>query len=191
MEKLPVFETERLVLKPLTMSMAESYKTHFVDFDVIRQLSSSVPWPYPDNGVVEYFENVILPVQGITRWSWGLFLKLNLDEVIGSVDMWREEIPENRGFWLGQKFWGQGYMTEAVLPTLNYAFTKLNFERLIFSNAVGNLKSRRIKEKTGARWLGTRPAKFVDPSITEAETWELTKQEWQTHKLLFNLTNSK
>lgn len=63
-----------------------------------------------------------------------------------------------------------------------YAFNQLGFEKLIFSNAVGNLKSRRIKEKAGARLIDVRPAKFVNPEYTEHEVWELLKTEW-TDKL--------
>jgi len=119
-----------------------------------------------------------VPAQGNDRWVWGIFLKVNPIELIGVVDMWRDGRPENRGFWLGRKFWGQGIMTEAVQPIMNYAFEVLGFEKLVFSNALGNLKSRRVKEKTGARLVGIRPAEFVNPAYTKAETWELTREEW-------------
>ena len=58
-------------------------------------------------------------------------------------------------------------MTEAVFPITDYAFDVLGFETLFFSNALGNEKSRRVKEKTGARLLRTEPAKFVNPSYAE------------------------
>ena len=77
------------------------------------------------------------------------------------------------------EFWGQGLMTEAVSVINTYAFEKLGFAELIFSNAVGNTASRRIKEKTGAQYLGSNPAGFVDPNFTEQELWRLTKEQWQ------------
>lgn len=40
------------------------------------------------------------------------------------------------------------------------------------------MKSRRIKEKTGAILTGVRPYGFVDPQLTQAETWELSKESW-------------
>lgn len=177
------FETSRLYLRPITLDMADGYKKYFVDYEVIRHLSAVVPWPYPDNGVVEFLQNVILPPQGIDRWTWGIFLKSNDTELIGCVDLWRKGTPENRGFWLGKPFWGNGYMTEAVEPVIEYAFNSLGFDKLLFSNALGNNRSRRIKEKTGARLNCTRDAKFVDSSLTSAETWELTKESWIQHKI--------
>jgi RimJ/RimL family protein N-acetyltransferase len=43
-------------------------------------------------------------------------------------------------------------MTEAVFPIIDYAFDILGFERLFSSHALGDEKSRRVKEKTGARF---------------------------------------
>lgn len=59
--------------------------------------------------------------------------------------------------------------------------TELYFEKLIFANALGNNRSRRIKEKTGARLVRIEPEEFVNPDYNQREVWELTKQEW--HKL--------
>jgi RimJ/RimL family protein N-acetyltransferase len=80
---------------------------------------------------------------------WGLYRKIQPDELIGAVDLWREGKPQHRGFWLGEAYWGQGFMTEAVAPITEYAFTQLCFEELVFDNAKGNRGSRRIKEKPG------------------------------------------
>lgn len=179
---VPVFETERLILKAVSESDIPAYERHFVDYEVIRHLSGA-PWPYPDGGVKDYLDKEVFSRTADTqRWIWGLFLKSKPDELIGTIDLWRAGRPENRGFWLGRKFWGLGLMSEAVVPVTNHAFDVLGFETLIFNNALGNDRSRRIKEKTGARLLRTEPAKFVDPAYKEKEVWELTKQNWNSFK---------
>ena len=71
-------------------------------------------------------------------------------------------------------------MTEAVEPVMDYAFGPLGFESLTFANARGNHRSRRVKEKTGARMVRTEPRKYVSPDYTESEIWELTKSEWES-----------
>ena len=58
----------------------------------------------------------------------------------------------------------------------------LGFEKLIFANAVGNDRSGRVKEKTGAIYIENKPAKFVNPKYTENEIWELTKENWMKLK---------
>lgn len=179
--QIPIFQTERLILRGITEADAPSYEAHFADYDVISELTRAVPWPYPKGGVLEYFKTQIFPKQGMENWVWGICLKDKPDEIIGAVGLWKSGKPENRGFWLGKKFWGQGIMTEAVKPVMDYAFDALDFEKLIFANAAGNIRSRRIKEKTGARLIHVEPAQYVNPSYSQREVWELTKQEW--HKL--------
>ncbi len=178
---IPQLETTRLILKGVTLENAADYEKYFVDYEVIRHLSNVVPWPYPKNGVREFLENIALPQQGKTQWLWGIFLKANPSELIGAIDLGRVAKPTHRGFWLGRKFWGQGYMTEAIVAVTDCAFKELNFEKLIFGNAVGNQASRRVKEKTAARFIGTQKAIFVDPAHSELEMWELTKEDWLQH----------
>jgi [ribosomal protein S5]-alanine N-acetyltransferase len=189
--KIPIFETPRLFLKPVELKHLTSYEKYFIDYEVIQHLSAAVPWPYPPDGVKFFLETIVLPAQGRDRWMWGIFLKENPEELIGCVDLWREARPENRGFWLGKSFWGKGYMTEAVRPVMNYAFEALGFEKLILTNAVGNLRSRRVKEKTGATFIGTKAAKFVRSDYTETELWEITHDSWMKHNRPSFISNYK
>lgn len=175
---IPHFTTERLLLKGISEDDAESYEKHFVCYEVIGELTDMVPWPYPAGGVKEYIKNSVLPNQGIHLWCWGIYLKENPSEVIGAIHLRREGNPGHRGFWLGKDFWGKGYMTEAVRPINDYAFNQLGFNRMIITNAVGNIRSRRIKEKNGADFIGTEPARFVNPNYIEREVWVLTKEKW-------------
>lgn len=122
--------------------------------------------------------NLLFQDYRITLELWGLFLKESPNELIGVIDLWRNGRPENRGFWLAKKHWGKGLMTEAVSPITDYAFRELNFDKIIFANAIGNLASKRIKEKSGAKLIRISDAKFVDPQFTKQEIWELTKTEW-------------
>jgi RimJ/RimL family protein N-acetyltransferase len=179
MTNIPTLETDRLLLKEVALAHIADYEKYFIDYEVVQHLSGAVPWPYPENGIESFIKNVIVPQQGKDKWVWGIFLKTNPDELIGVVDLWRDGKPENRGFWLGRKFWGNGFMTEATEKVTEYAFTELGFEKLTFSNAVGNLRSRRVKEKTGAVLIGVEPAEFVRKDYKEHEIWELTKDAWE------------
>jgi [ribosomal protein S5]-alanine N-acetyltransferase len=179
---LPEFETDRLYLRGMQVEDCASYELNFADYEVIQHLSYVVPWPYPKGGVEHYFEREIKSEQGISRWQWVIFLKDSRNEVIGCIDLWRDGHPEHRGFWLAKKYWRKGYMTEAVIPVTDYAFNILGFEELIFSNAVENSRSRRVKEKTGVKFINRQPARFVNPSYQEREIWKLSKENWQKIK---------
>lgn len=94
-------------------------------------------------------------------------------------DFFFKELAKNGG--------GRGLMVEAIVPVTDYTFNVLKFDKLIFANAVETHRSKRLKEKTGARYIEKRPEKFVNPSFKELELWELTKESWRTHsKILIN-----
>jgi RimJ/RimL family protein N-acetyltransferase len=177
---VPTLTTARLILSDVLAADPVAYRRNFNDYDVIGDLADAVPWPYPPDGVLTFFET-LRPEQGKSRWAWAIYLKSGPTDPIGNVDL-RRVAPENRGFWLARQHWGQGYMTEAASAVTDYAFENLGFETLILSNALGNYRSRRIKEKAGAVLLRTEPAAFVSPAYTHREVWELTKETWQSRR---------
>ena len=176
--KVQTLETKHLILKELTLEHEADYFEGFVDYEVIRHMNGLVPWPYPEDGVREFLESKVLPHQGKTIWQWGIFLQDNPDKLIGSITIRKSDV-DNRGFWLAKPYWGKGYMTEAAEAVTTYAFEALRFNILRFTNARWNIRSRRIKEKLGARLVKVIPMDAVDPSYTEAEHWELSKEEWE------------
>tara|TARA_B100001248_G_scaffold261335_2_gene252174 strand:+ start:2191 stop:2748 length:558 start_codon:yes stop_codon:yes gene_type:complete len=179
---MPTFRTKRLFLRPIEIKDAKSYEEHFVDYEVVQYLGDHVPWPYPKGRVKEFIKGVILPAQGKTLFYWGIFLADEPESMIGGIEIRKIANPDNRGFWLGRKYWGKGYMTEALIPVMDYAFEELGFEKMVFSNASKNPASSRIKAKTGARLIQKAPFSFVNPAFTEKEVWELTKADWLEFK---------
>ena len=58
------------------------------------------------------------------------------------------------GYWLGARYWGKGYATEAVRALIDHAFTDLEHQALQSSVRVTNPASRRVLEKCGFQWTG-------------------------------------
>jgi RimJ/RimL family protein N-acetyltransferase len=177
---MTTIKTARLTLRPITLEDAPAIQTQFNDYAIISELAARVPWPYPPDGALTHITTT-LAKQGNNHWSWAITLHEDKNWLIGAIDLWRNpKITENRGFWLARAYWGKGYMTEATTGVTDYAFDELGFETLILSNALGNFRSRRVKEKAGAILLRTEPATFINPAYTHREIWELTKSAWQS-----------
>jgi RimJ/RimL family protein N-acetyltransferase len=62
--------------------------------------------------------------------------------------------PPEIGYWLGVKYWGKGYATEAVRAMIDHAFANLDCESLQAAARVTNPASRRVLEKCGFQWTG-------------------------------------
>jgi ribosomal-protein-alanine N-acetyltransferase len=67
----------------------------------------------------------------------------------------RSDNPKgNRGFWLAEPCWNRGLMTEAIAAVNDFAFQTLGLESFHVCNAASNAASRRVKQKTGAEFVG-------------------------------------
>ncbi len=176
---LPDLETSRLILKVPTLKDAPSLQKHVNNWEVVQGFLATFPWPYPDDGALSFIQDVVIPNQGKTRWCWGIFLKSNPEELIGIIELTDfKEKSWNRGFWISQEFWNQGYMSEAILPVNRYAFEVLKFDKLVFGSAVKNPASSKLKEKTGGKFLRVQAGSHLNPEWNESEVWELTKDDW-------------
>lgn len=71
---------------------------------------------------------------------------------IGINHISREHKYANIGYWIRQSQQGKGIASRAVSAIARYGFTKLNFTRLEIIAAEGNTASRRVAEKSGARF---------------------------------------
>jgi [ribosomal protein S5]-alanine N-acetyltransferase len=174
----PALETSRLVLRPLRLEDAEQTQRLFPHWEIVRYLAKGVPWPYPDDGALRYYRDVVLPaVARGHQWHWSLRLKEEPEALIGCIGLIRGDV-ENRGFWLGLPWQGRGLMTEACDVVTDYWFDVLGFPMLRVPKATINIASRRISEKQGMRLVGHEERDYVSGRLP-AEVWEITAAEWR------------
>ncbi len=174
-------ETPRLFLRPLELADAEQAQLLFPHWEIVRYLAHIVPWPYPPDGAYTYYRDKALPAMDRgDQWHWTIRLKTDPDQMIGSITLIRGD-QENRGFWLGLPWHGQGLMTEACEVVTDYWFNTLKFPVLRASRAAANTASRRIAEKSMMRLVAVEERQYVSGRLP-GEIWEITAEEWNaTH----------
>jgi RimJ/RimL family protein N-acetyltransferase len=114
------------------------------------------------------------------EWHWSLRLKDAPERLIGKISLHKNEW-DNRGYWLGLPWQGQGLMTEAVAAVNDYWFDVLGSHVLRAPKAVANIASRRISEKTGMRVIASMERDYVCGRLPAA-LWEITAEEWRNWK---------
>lgn len=176
----PSLHSARLVLRPLELADAKQTQQLFPHWEIVRFLSR-VPWPYPENGALQYFRDVALPaIERGDSWQWTLRLKRNPQQLIGLISLTRDE-TKNRGFWLGLPWHGQGLMTEAADVATDYWFNQLGFSVMRIPKAVANIASRRISEKQGMRVVAVEEKDYVGGRFL-TEIWQITAEEWRARR---------
>ena len=180
-----MLKTERLILRRWEDSDAESLFEYAADPDV----GPIAGWP-PHQSVEEsrdVIKNVFngkeayaicLKTDG--RAIGAIELKLN-----GHTDLTERDDECELGYWLGKPFWGQGIMPEAVKEILRHAFEKIGMTKVWAGYYEGNLKSKRVQEKSGFRYQWKSEGVDV-PLMHEKRTGHvssMTKDQWQWDRL--------
>lgn len=146
--------TERLVLRPIEQSDADAITAILRDADVNRWLAV-VPWPYPDGAAEEYIANSC----SLEAEESTLNRAITLDETyIGCVGLTRTPMHRRAylGYYIGQRWWGHGYVTEAARRLVQFAFDDLDCVRVDSSCYADNATSERVLRKLGFEQEGFR-----------------------------------
>lgn len=95
---IPQLVTERLLLRPLSMSDATATQDLFPNWETVRFLSSKVPWPYPGDGALQFIRDVAVPAMAVGReWHWSIRLREEPERLIGAVSL-MDKTNCNRAF---------------------------------------------------------------------------------------------
>jgi RimJ/RimL family protein N-acetyltransferase len=178
---IPTLTTHRLILRPVELGDAEAWQAVFPQWEVVRFLTTKVPWPYPADGALTFLRDVALPAMDRREeWHWSIRPKSAPEKLIGAISL-MDRPGDNRGFWLDPAWQGKGYMAEASTAVTDYWFDVLEKPVLQVPKARANARSRRISEVTGMRVVDTYERDYVAGRLV-AEVWEITREEWHARK---------
>ena len=180
-----MLRTERLILRRWEDSDAESVFEYAADPDV----GPIAGWP-PHQSIEESRDVIKNVFNG--KEAYAICLKTD-DRAIGAIelklnghtDLTDRDDECELGYWLGKPFWGQGIMPEAVKEILRHAFEKIGMTKVWAGYYEGNLKSKRVQEKSGFRYQWKSEGVDV-PLMHEKRTGHvssMTKDQWQWDRL--------
>lgn len=161
-------------------------KLRITDLDNMWEYSSKdnvtkyMTWDtYTDIGNLrEYLQSVI---DRNSPYDFAIALKES-DKLIGTINF--VNIDEtNRvgvtGYILSDKYWNQGYMTEALRKVIEYGFNKLNLNRIEARHIVENIASGRVMQKAGMKFEGIlRQQQFVKGAFRDVSVYSILKDEF-------------
>lgn len=142
---IPTIETERLILRPLTVDDAESVFEWTGDERVAEYMI------YPCHKNIEVTKEWLKSLASLeNEYTWG-FVRKSDNKLIGSGGI-RFRTDENAwsfGYNLRYDCWGNGYATEASKRMIKYVIENHNAHEFVSEHAVDNTASGRVIEKCG------------------------------------------
>lgn len=147
-------ETERLILRRLSLEDSEQVEELAGDFDVAKT-TLTIPHPYP-KGSAEEFISSINKAQEDGKIVIYAMTKKDDTSLIGIINLSIQKSYDRAelGYWVGKPFWGKGYGTEAAKALIQYGFEELNLNKIFAASFTKNPGSWRIMEKVGLKHEG-------------------------------------
>ncbi|HEY7958220.1 MAG: GNAT family N-acetyltransferase [Polyangia bacterium] len=145
-----MIETERLLLRPLSLDDVDAMAPMYADAEVMTFLG----------GVKtrhEAAERIKLIMSLFAEQGFGLFgvVEKSSGSLLGRAGLIVQQVEGARevelAYGLKRQAWGQGYATEAVAAAREWGFRRLPEPRFVSLVHAANLRSVRVAERLGAR----------------------------------------
>ncbi len=178
-ERLPTIDANRIRLRWISEMDTDAFYAIYSNPEVMRY------WSTPPLADREAAASLIKKIQ--EDWKrriilkWGIALRPD-NQLIGSITLFNLDFNHRRaeiGYALGREHWGQGYMNEALMALLQYAFEALNLHRIEADVDPRNGASIRTLEKLGFQREGVLRERWqINGEIQDAFFYGLLKHEW-------------
>lgn len=145
--------TERLLLRPFTEDDAEA----LYDYSKDEAVGRNAGWK-PHESIAESAD--ILRIVYLNQPSVWAVVRRSDERLMGSAGLIHDPARENEaarmlGYALGIRYWGHGYMTEAVRAVLRAGFCEMGLELISATCYPDNARSQHVLEKCGFQYEGT------------------------------------
>lgn len=145
--------------------------------NILNNLRDGVPYPYTENDA-EDFISAMLSADPDKTFAFAITLE---DKAVGSIGIFRQENIHYRtaelGYYIGEEYWGRGYMTEAVKQACSFVFENTDIIRIYAEPFAYNTGSCRVLEKAGFVYEGTlRSNAYKNGNVVDMKMYALVKQ---------------
>jgi RimJ/RimL family protein N-acetyltransferase len=176
--QLPVIDHLHFTLRPWHHDDAMSLVKHANNPRIASNLRDGFPYPYTLGDAREWLtkvddnrEDIILAIEIDGEASGGIGLH-------GLKDVYRYN--GEIGYWLSERHWGKGIMSDTVAAMVKHAFTQSTWLRLFACIYENNPSSMRVLEKNGFRPEAIhRKAVMKEGVLMDEHLYALMKDQWE------------
>ncbi|MEG4196942.1 GNAT family protein [Microcoleus sp. Pol12A5] len=176
---LPTIETERLLLRKITLNDASDMFEYACNPEVSKYTMWSTHTSIEDT---KYFLKSITKMYKRRELvDWGIVHKAD-KKFIGTCGFVEWSMTHSRaeiGYALSRNYWGEGYMSEAVNAVIEFGFREMLLNRILARCEVSNIASARVMEKVGMQLEGIlRQHIFVKDRYWDLKLYSILREEF-------------
>jgi ribosomal-protein-alanine N-acetyltransferase len=178
--EFPQLETDRLILREMTLDDVEFYFRHFNKDEIVEGCCFLGPKNL-EAAKKELELYCIKPFKENRGIRWGIIRK-GSNELIGTCGYYDWNKTAHRaeiGYDLDPAYWGQGIMTETLHVVLKHGFEEMMLNRIQAIIDSKNVRSFRLVKRLGFKKEGVfRQRSYFNGQFRDDVCFSLLKKEW-------------
>lgn len=169
----PILETERLILRPITVADAEEIYTNWTSDPEVARYMTWNTHPCVE-ATICWLTEVEKNLDSDTVYDW-VFVRKSDGKLIGSGGLTFKEDYDcfELGYNIMKDCWHQGYTTEAARAILDFATKELGAKKFLGRHAIENPNSGKVMEKVGFTYVKTGQYVKLDGTSVNAKEYIL------------------
>lgn len=154
MKSIPELETERLLLRGFQTSDKHVLQQLCNDKEIASK-TLSISYPFNMEDAEAWIQKKFDNFENDEEIAWAI-CHLENGDLMGAVGLKKDLYNDSAeiGFWMGELYRGKGYVTEASIGVVEFAFYKMNLNRVEAKHMVGNEASGKVLQKIGMKFEG-------------------------------------
>ena len=148
-----IIKSKKFILRPYKKGDEKSLALNINNKKIYRN-TLHIPYPYTVKDAKKWVSDNLKEAKNKKFKSINFVIDIN-GEVAGGIGF--NSIQEHKaeiGYWLGEKYHGQGIMTQAAKLVTKFGFEKLKLKRIYAFVFLWNKPSARVLEKNGFKLEG-------------------------------------
>ncbi|WP_341735731.1 GNAT family protein [Microcoleus sp. CAWBG640] len=179
LSNLPTIETERLLLRKITLNDANDMFEYGSDPLVSQYTMWSTHTSIEDTK--SFLRSLTKMYKKRELIDWGIVHKSE-QKLIGTCGYVEWSMNHSRaqiGYALSRKYWNQGYMSEAVSAIIDFGFREMSLNKIEARCAQKNIASARVMEKVGMQLEGIlRQQLFVKDQYWDLKIYSILRDDF-------------
>ena len=165
------------ILRKWQLSDAADLAAALSNKNILNNLRDGLPYPYTEVDASDY---IIAMLSSDENSTFAYAITIG-GRVVGNIGAFRQSNIHCRtaelGYYLAEKYWGKGVMTDAVRQLCDMLFSQTDILRIFAEPFAYNTGSRRVLEKAGFQLEGIlKNNAYKNGQVLDMALYALTRQ---------------
>lgn len=177
----PELITERLILNKITEHDAKDI-VEYANNPQVYAGTYGIALPYTIDDAYEFIQITKHAFDDKSSYAFAIRLK-ETNKLIGAIDIRLGAFEKAEiGYAINQKYWGQGYATEALKAILSFAFNDLKLNKISAFHFTNNPASGKVMMKCGMQQEAVLKQHIKkEDQFIDCVLYAILKEEYSAH----------